>query len=294
MAQRENGGAPVVLRWQLAALARDLRERAGLTQEQAVERLRSGPGRWSRSKLSRLENREHTLKPREVEQIFSAYGITDAEAQESLAKLAQAASEKGWWSQFAGELPHDIKTLLSLEVGLVARRDFQSQLVPGLLQTADYTRGLINAINPDVYSPAETERRIAARMVRQQIVEREDPPYLHFILDQVILERVIGRPSVMRDQLNKLLDVAERDNITLQVLPHDVGGSPGLVGPFSILSLPEPTPDIGYTEGPAGSLYIEDRERVRMLTMRFGILVRAALPQAESLEKIAEAAERFR
>jgi transcriptional regulator with XRE-family HTH domain len=292
--QGVEGGGSIVRRWQLAAMLRELREQAGLTQEQAVERLRAGDGRWSRSKLSRVEIREHNIKPREVEQIFAAYRISDKRKLESLRQLATAASEPGWWAGFSDdEVPASFRPLLSLESGLVARRDFQSQLVPGLLQTGEYTRAVIDAVNPGMFSPVEVERRVAARMVRQQIITKENAPQFHFIFDGTILHRIVGRKAVMRDQMRRLLDVSEHENVTIQVLPHDSGGSPGLEGPFSILSLPEPTPDIGYTEGPAGTAYIEDRARVRTLTMRFGMLAGAALPQADSLEAIAEAAERF-
>lgn len=112
-------------------------------------------------------------------------------------------------------------------------------------------------------------------------------------MDQTVLQRVIGKPSVMRAQVQSLLEVAENPNVTLQVLPLDVGGSPGLEGPFSLLTLPEPIPDFGYAEGQAGMFYIEDREHVRMCTLRFGILTKLALSRADSIDVIAEAVERF-
>lgn len=283
----------VVRRWQLAASLKALREQVDLTQERAVERLMAQPGRWSRSKLSRIENREHRLKPREVEQMLDAYGITDTAMREGLVQLATDSREQGWWVSFGNEVPENIRPLLSIESGLVARRDFQTMLIPGLLQTADYARAVMEAVYPGVHSPEELERRVAARMVRQQKIAKDDPPQLHFILDHAILGRVVGRPSIMRDQLRKLLDVTEEPNVTVQILPRDPGGSPGLEGPFSILTLPDPIPDIGYTEGPAGMVYIEDREHVRMCTLRFGILTELALSRADSVEVIAQAMKTY-
>ncbi|WP_405621666.1 DUF5753 domain-containing protein [Streptomyces sp. NBC_01508] len=116
---------------------------------------------------------------------------------------------------------------------------------------------------------------------------------LHFVMDQTVLERVIGEPSVMRGQLQKLLDTAESPNTTLQVLPLNAGGSPGLEGPFSLLTLPEPIPDFGYAEGQAGMFYIEDREHVRRCTLRFGILTELALSRADSVNLIAERMSSF-
>ncbi len=92
----------------------------------------------------------------------------------------------------------------------------------------------------------------------------------------------------MHDQMRKLLAATEQPNITVQVLPRDVGGSPGLEGPFTLLTLPAPIPDIGFTEGPAGTLYIENRDQVRHWVLRFGILTQRALSCQESAELIAE------
>src|SRR5262249_54829148 len=139
MTEGMDASGSVVRRWQLAAALKTHREQAGLTQEQAIQRLSAGPGRWSRSKLSRVENREHHVKPREAEQLLDAYGVTDAETRDALVRLAAGSRERGWWLSF-GELPEEWGSLLGLESGLIGLRDFQNQLIHGLLQTADYTR----------------------------------------------------------------------------------------------------------------------------------------------------------
>ncbi|MGH3979693.1 MAG: DUF5753 domain-containing protein [Pseudonocardiaceae bacterium] len=108
-----------------------------------------------------------------------------------------------------------------------------------------------------------------------------------------LLQRLIGDRIVMHDQLRKLRHATEKPNITIQVLPRDLGGSPGLEGPFSVLTLPAPIPDIGYTEGAAGILYIEDRDRVRDWVLRFGILTQRALSREQSAEVIAEATKGY-
>ncbi|MDQ2790231.1 MAG: transcriptional regulator [Pseudonocardiales bacterium] len=293
MTQGLDASGSVVRRWQLAAGLKAQREQAGLTQEQAIERLVTGSGRWSRSKLSRVENREHHVKPREVEQLLEAYGVTDSATSDELVQLSEVSREGDWWVRFAGDLPGGLRPLLSLESGLVALRDFQNQLVHGLLQSADYTRALAMSINPGRFSPAELERRVAARMARQQILAREDPPQLHFILDETILQRLIGDRIVMHDQTRKLLRATEKPNITIQILPRDVGGSPGLEGPFSILTLPAPIPDVGYTEGAQGTFYIEDRDRVRHWMLRFGMLTQRAWSREKSVEAIAEAMKNY-
>ncbi len=293
MTQGMDASGSVVRRWQLAAALKAQREQAGLTQEQAIDRLATGEGRWSRSKLSRVENREHHVKPREVEQLLDAYGVTDLETRDALVQLAARSRERGWWLSFGGELSEEWRSLLGLESGLIGLRDFQNQLVHGLLQTTDYARVLMMSINPGMLSPVEVERRVALRIARQQILTKNEPPQLHFILDETILQRLVGDRIVMHDQMRKLLQATEKPNITVQVLPRDVGGSPGLEGPFTLLTLPAPIPDIGHTEGPAGTLYIEDRDQVRQWTLRFGILTQRALSQEKSAELIAEAMHNY-
>ncbi|MGH3866075.1 MAG: helix-turn-helix domain-containing protein [Pseudonocardiaceae bacterium] len=294
MTEGLDASGSVVRRWQLAAALKAHREQAEFTQEQAIERLTSTGARWSRSKLSRVENREHHVKPREVEQLLDAYGVTDTESRDALVQLAAPPRERGWWLSFGGEPPEGWRSLLGLESGLIGLRDFQSQLVHGLLQTTDYARALMMSINPGVLNPAEVERRVALRIARQQILAKDPPPQLHFILDETILQRLIGDRIVMHDQMRKLLQATEQPNITVQVLPRDVGGSPGLEGPFTLLTLSASIPDIGHTESPAGGLYVEDRDQVRQWTLRFGILTQRALSHQESAELIAEAMRNYR
>ncbi|MEW1719509.1 helix-turn-helix transcriptional regulator [Streptomyces sp. NPDC093109] len=288
MTQTPQGGSSVVRRWQLAATLREMRESAELTQEGAAERLRQGQGRWSHAKLSRIENRQHRLKPREVEQLLHVYGVTDASTRDVLVQMAADSRQREWWLRFGGGFPVEMRPLLSLESGLVELRDFQNQLIHGLLQTSDYARAVASGINPGLFTPEELEKGAAVRMVRQHLLRKESPPRLHFILDQTVLERPIGHSSVMRDQLRKLLDLTQSPGITIQILPRDAGASPGLEGPFSILTLPEPIPDIVYTEGIAGTFYLESREQVRECTLRFGVLAELALTRAESADLIAE------
>lgn len=170
MTEGLDASGSVVRRWQLAAALKAQREQAGLTQEQAIDRLGAGPGRWSRSKLSRVENRKHHLKPREVEQLLDAYGATDAGTRNEFVQLAGGSRDQGWWDSLGKTFTDNMRTLMSLESGLVALRDFQNQLVHGLLQTGDYTRALLLSGNPVPFSAAELERGVAARMARQQII----------------------------------------------------------------------------------------------------------------------------
>jgi transcriptional regulator with XRE-family HTH domain len=280
-----------VRRWQLTVTLKQLREERGLTIEQAVNELSAKYPRWSRPKLSRIESRRQGVKPRDIEQLLDLYEA-DPTTRDQLLALAEAANERGWWLTYRRDLPEDFHPLLSLEIAAIGMRQFETLLVPGLLQTADYARAVIRGITPGL-SGDEVDRRVAARLARQQILSGDRTPEFHIVLDEMILERPIDRPQTMRGQLRRLAEAAESPDVAIQVLPKDLGASPALGGAFLILSLPEPIPDIGYTEGIGGGVYLESVEDVRRCTLRFGTLIERALSPSESADMIAVAADRF-
>lgn len=279
-----------VRRWQLTETLRQLREQHGWTLEQTVERLRAIGGKWSTSKVSRIEKREHGVKSYDVERLLDVYEVTDANTREWVLGLSERAGERGYWIPIRKDLPEDFHELLNVEATLLARRQLESNVVPGLLQTPDYARALVTGVNPGLDFEV-AERRVLARMARQRVLNRPKPLQYHVILDETVLTRPVGTPSVLRGQLAKLVDAAESTHITVQVLPRSVGATPAVEGSFSILTLPEPIPDFGYTESPGGALYIEDRAHVRELVEKWGILTERALSPGKSLDAIKAAGE---
>ncbi|MCT2582367.1 helix-turn-helix domain-containing protein [Actinophytocola gossypii] len=279
-----------VRRWQLTETLRQLREQHGLTMEEVVERLAKIGGKWSTSKISRIETRQQGVKSFDVERLLDAYEVTDANTREWIMGLSERADKRGYWLAIRKDLPEDFQQLLHVEATLLAARQIETQVVPGLLQTPDYTRALIIGANPALDFEL-TERRVLARMARQRVLNRPKPLKYHVILAETVLSTPVGTPSVMRGQIARLVDAAEARHITIQVLPRSAGATPALDGPFTILTLPDPIPDFGYAEGQGGSMYIEDREHVRELLQRWGILTERALSPAESLDAIKAAGE---
>lgn len=284
--------SPVVARWQLAETLRQLREKAGLTHDEVIGRVSTTSNKWSKSKLSRIENQAQGVRSGEVGQLLDVYDVTDQDLREWLTGLATAARESGRASPLHRNFPAFFQRFAGWESTLVAYRQFETLLVPGLLQTAEYAHALIAGIYPGL-ADEEVHRRVAARIARQQIFARSNPPDLHFILDAGILERPIGSPHVTKSQLLRIAELADRPHITIQVLPKSSGATPGLEGPFSILTLPDQIPDIGFTECPTRSIYIEDRDDVRIYTLRFGILTEQALSSHETVTVLREAAESY-
>ncbi|WP_231974096.1 DUF5753 domain-containing protein [Pseudonocardia sp. HH130630-07] len=254
--------------------------------------LREAGANWTRPKLSRIENREQAVKPREAEVLLDIYAVTDPEVRNRLIGLASAPRDRGWIADIRRSLPPQFHRYVDWESVVVACRHFQTLVIPGLLQTPEYARGLISGITPEL-SEDEVERRVAARMVRQQILTRARPPQLHVILDEGVLERPIDSPRTMHKQIRRLIEAAESPSTTVQILPKSVGASPALEGPFSILTLPDPIPDMGYTEAPTGAAYLEDRDAVRDLTLRWGSLTDRAMTPDLSAAFIESAGQRL-
>lgn len=281
-----NGAAnQTVRRWQLTETLRELRENSGLTMEQTVEKAKSLGGKWSRSKISRVENREHGIRQPDVDRLLDVYGVTDRKLREWVLGLAEKADERGYWLSLRKDLPEDFHELLGVESALIEARQLETVVVPGLLQTSDYARALISGIYPGI--PFEVlDRRVLARIARQRVLNRSSPLRYHVILDETILERQVGTPAVMRGQLGHIFDAAQQEHITIQVLPKSAGATPAIEGPFSVMTLPDPIPDFGYVEGAGGAVYIEDRTRVGVLLERWGILTGRALAPSQSLDLI--------
>jgi len=274
----ERGISPTLRLWQLAESLRGHRERNELTIEQATGRLKPRSPRWSRSKLQRIETRSYAPLPAEVEHLAAVYEVP-ADETASLIQMSREARQKGWWQSSA--LPKHFQTMVGLEQAASTVRQFELALVPGLLQTSDYARALMTTIEPT--TPIEVlENRVAARMIRQHALTSADPLTLEVILSEAVLRHPVGGKRVMRGQLERLVELTGQPNIAIQVVPFAVGPHPGLEGAFTLVTLPGLAHDVVYVEGPAGSVYLEERDHVRRSVMRFAVLSSLALSPAES------------
>ncbi|RJQ68803.1 XRE family transcriptional regulator [Pseudonocardiaceae bacterium YIM PH 21723] len=280
------GDSPTVRQRQLAAMLRRLREESALTIEEAATRLRASSSKWSKSKLSRVENRQQRVQPAEVGHLLDLYEVY-GDRRDSLMEMAKKAMERGWWVAYGSALPESFQTYVGLESAATTIRQFEIGLMPGLLQTPDYAYAMMLAGEPG--TPADVqEGRVAARMARQRVLHREDPVEYRVILDEGVLRRTVGGVRVMKGQLERLLELTRLPNISIQVVPFDVGSYPGMDGPFTILELPQPDDIVVYVEGPAGAVYLEDAHSLRRSTMQFGQISAVALESRESVKLISQ------
>ncbi|MBF6207110.1 helix-turn-helix domain-containing protein [Streptomyces gardneri] len=246
---------PTVLRIALGSRLRQLREGCGISREAAGDAIRG-----SHAKISRLELGRTGFKERDLHDLLTLYGVVDPAERETYFELARRANDPGWWQHYSDLLPAWFETYIGLEQAATTIRTYEAQFVPGLLQTADYARAVIQLGNTD-----ETERRVAIRMRRQRILYRVAAPTLWAVIDESALRRPVGGVEVLQEQIEHLLTMADRPSIRIQVLPYSAGGHSAAGGPFSILRFPEPElADIVYTEQLTSSLYFDKQRDVEL------------------------------
>jgi transcriptional regulator with XRE-family HTH domain len=249
--------APVgatVLRMLLGAQLRRFREAAGLTAERAGFEIRA-----SRSKISRMETGRAGFKTRDVSGLLTLYGVIDERERARLLALAAQSSGPDWWVEYSDILPGWFESYLGLESAAAIIRSFEIQFVPGLFQTEEYARAVIQ-LGGRPTPAAEVERLVNLRVKRQELLARVDPPRIWSVLDEGVLRRPVGGPAVLRAQLRHLSEVANMPHVTLQVVPFDRGGHAGAGEAFTVLRFTEQDlPDVVYIEQLAGAVYLDRR-----------------------------------
>ncbi|MET9416861.1 helix-turn-helix transcriptional regulator [Streptomyces klenkii] len=257
MAEVRPAGAPTVLRVVLGKRLHDLREKAGLSYEEAGRALDV-----THATVRRMEKAEVGLKLPYVEKLLRVYGVTDATEVEGFLDLAREANRPGWWHRFRDVLPEWFSAFVSLEGEANLIRAYEPHYVPGLLQTERYARAVLRAGMP--HAPeADIERAVAVRRQRQSLLTREGAPLLWVVMDETVLRRPIGGPDIMREQVSRLAEATTMPNVRLQIMPFAAGPHPAMYGPFHIFRFPLPElPDIAYAENLVGASYFDQREDV--------------------------------
>jgi transcriptional regulator with XRE-family HTH domain len=275
--------SPTVRRRELGAHLRALRNENGLTVEQVADRLLCSP-----SKVSRMETGHGIATARDIRDLCDLYGVTDQAERDRLKQLARESRQQGWWQSY--DLRYS--TFVGLEAEAVAISDFQSSVVPGLLQTADYARAGHEAYLPRL-SPDQIELNIEAKLKRQSLLTQASPPTFAVVMDEAVLHRVVGGPRVMGAQLDRLIEAARLPNVAMQVIPFAVGYHPGLESNFNILDLPAPAPSVVFVEGLAGSMYFERPEDLKRYREVFERLQTIALSPQDTINAITKIKAQF-
>jgi transcriptional regulator with XRE-family HTH domain len=282
--------SPTVRRRRLAAELREIREDKGKSGEAVAAALR-----WSPSKVSRYERARTGLRPREVERLLDYYQITGPR-RALLLGLAEDAAQKGWWEEFAESLSEDYKQFIGFEHEAASMAIWHVDVVTGLLQTEGYARHIISSYSRvEPVPPGMIGRMVSVRLRRQQVLNREDLR-LSVVLDESVLKRRIGDESVMYEQLQRLVQEADRPNLTLQILPlsaqHTVFGESFVIFGFRDDS-DAMVRDVVITEQLRSSVTLEGERETYLHRIAFQALCEASLSPAESRALILDTAESY-
>jgi transcriptional regulator with XRE-family HTH domain len=252
---------PTVRLRRLAAELRTLRSTSGMTREDVVAR--TGINVVT---LYRIEHAKVRPQTRTLRTLLDLYGTDDAR-QADLLVLLREARQRGWLHAYEPELPEQYTTYIGFECEARSVWNYESLFVPGLLQTEDYARAVIRAGLPTATADY-VDRRVDARIARQEVLHNDDPLELWVILDEAALRRQVGGQEVMRAQLKHILEASELFNVTFQVILFSVGAHAGMPGSFVFMQFgDESVPDVIYLDSMAGGLFLEteaDLHRYRL------------------------------
>ncbi|MET9863971.1 helix-turn-helix transcriptional regulator [Streptomyces smyrnaeus] len=280
-----------VLGRQLGDELRRFRESAGLSTAEAAEVLDCTKG-----KISRIENGHVPVRMPDLHALMHAYDVEGTEARERLAALARRANRRrrdGWWRQYESVLGDAYRDQIEMEAICNGIRTYEVQLVPGLLQTAEYGRA-VTVASRSWKTPEEIEQFVQVRLTRQERLTGKTPVDFWAVLCEGVLRQEVGGPAVMRAQLDHMAAIAEQPNVTVQVLPFSRGAHSSMFGPYLLLSFPQlASLDLVLSETPTGNIWMERELEVARYRELFDDARTAALPPTESLTLIRRVAKEY-
>ena len=275
-----------ILRGELVRLRKD----RGLTQQQVAMALE-----WSPSKLLRIEGGGSSITKVDLDALLSKYGVTSESHRDRLQALNRGARGRGWWDKYRDDVALPYLNYVGYEAEAAFIRQYQVLFMPGLLQTAEYAR-IVTAVSS--VDADKVESFVGLRLQRQaELARRSSPPRQYFVLDEGVIRRHVGIKkdrSIMADQLRKVADKAEQDDlVTVRVLPFEAGAHPGLE-PFILLEFEGALSEVLYTDpGREGTsnLVPDDDMKVSEYAANFEDLLEDALSAGRSIELIRSVAE---
>ena len=276
-------GVPVRVR-RVSSELRELRLRSGLGAEEVARALGI-----SMSKLSRMESGQRGLQPDDVAALLGLYRVP-AQRRNELLGIVRNAHKPNWWPAQESRTPL-LEELTAFERTATAFRNYEPSIVPGLLQTSEYTVALCEASARE-FSSAEVDRMVTSRLERQQILRTRPDQDFEFLIEQAVLERPTGGVGVMYRQLRHLSSAISRENVEIRVMPSSVGTHSGMDGPLLLLQFPDHQ-DLVYLENRAATSYLEEPQYVTEAKDVLAQLRCLALPTTESAALIASLAERL-
>jgi transcriptional regulator with XRE-family HTH domain len=271
---------PALLKRRLGEELRRLRHAAKVTVAQAAAELGS-----SEAKVRHLENGRNVPSKPDLTVLIGLYHAP-AEVHRDLEELRQAAGDRGWWSSY--RLPTWLHNFIGLESDASVIRNLDLELIPGLLQTEAYAR-MINSVGPKVLPPDEVDRHVAARLKRQELLHEPRAVTYHSVISEAAFYRLHGtKTDIAGEQYRHLVVMAERPNVTVQVLPFSAGFHESMAGSLVLLSFPPGlSTSAAYLEYAVGGQLEHDPRIVSRLSEVHDSLSKRALSAKDSVDFIA-------
>jgi hypothetical protein len=270
---------PTLRRRRLAAELKKSREEAGYTQESVSRHFE-----WHSAKVTRIENARVPVTARDVNDLLTLYGVRDVDYREALLALARQGKQRTWWTDYRDVMRPG--NFVGMEADASITRVWEPIVLPGLLQSEAYMRALIGTGRR--HERKETiERRVALRRTRQARLTAPSPLQVVALIDESVVHRVVGGPSVMDEQRRKLIEVAALPNVSMRIVPFDAGEHPFMGGSVALLEFPDVAHlDVVYLEGLAGDYYEEQPAEVKRYRDEFERLRSRALSEQSTVALI--------
>jgi transcriptional regulator with XRE-family HTH domain len=262
----------------LGAALRRYREAAKLDQQHAGDHIVG-----SKAKISRIESGQSSARPGDVRMLLELYGVEDPAVCRQLEQLARDSNKRGWWLNHSSAAQvAEYADVITLETDATYIRTWQPLFIPGLLQTDDYLRCLMNS-SVTVHTPEAIEDSVAVRQTRRQLIEEGRARYAAVIWEPALTAAMPTR-KVHREQILHILNVAQRQNVTLQVLPHHEWRAAHLSSHFVMFSFgPEPSTEAVAYDTTTSTVILEDLPEMATHSRIFEALCSAAMTPDQSL-----------
>jgi transcriptional regulator with XRE-family HTH domain len=280
--------APVLPRRRLRAELKKARQHSGLTQGEVASRLY-----WSESKVIRIESGASGVSVTDLKALLNLYGVTDPGQVDLLVKLAQAARKRSPWGAYRDVAPQSLLQLIEYESVASAIKQFETIFIPGILQTEDYARVVIeNYYHDEQPESGRLRALVDLRLQRNALFDSAGAPSFHFMLDEAVVRRLVGGASVMRRQLRRLIEVADKPNVVVDIIPFSAGLNPGMRSPFEIIEFSDLSEsDIVFMESRRGDIISDVTEETLSYRKAFKELRKASLGPRDSLTRLARIAD---
>ena len=275
-----DSASPMMLRRRLRTELLNARLKMGLTQLQAAKAMV-----WSLSKMIRIETAQTGISVNDLKALLSLYGIKDKDRADELVDLARAAKQAPWWRPYTEFAPPGLLQLIDYESAASAVSQFETMLVPGILQIEEYASAILEIFYDEKASDERVTALIDFRTRRRSLLTSENAPKFSFVLDASVIQRLVGGPAIMIRQLRYLVDVTKLPNVTIQVFPFSAGLHPGMKGPFEVVQF-EDTPEesVVFVEEPRGDFISDNPRETQDYLKTFDRITEMALGLSDSID----------